>query len=122
MKKILVIEDDPSLQKTIVAKLKASGYETLLAGDGEEAIKIFKKDQPILLLVDLILPKKSGLEVIEEIRINQHSTVPMIVISNLDQPQDLESARRLGVNEYVVKSNISLRDLVVKVAELTKDL
>lgn len=122
MKKILVIEDDPSLQKTIVAKLKASGYETLLAGDGEEAIKIFKKDQPILLLVDLILPKKSGLEVIEEIRINQHSTVPMIVISNLDQSQDLESARRLGVDEYVVKSNISLRDLVVKVAELTKDL
>ena len=122
MKKILIIEDDPSLQKTLVAKLKASGYQTVLAGDGEEAIEVFKKEKPVLILCDLILPKKSGLEVIEEIKINQHSEVPLIVLSNLDQAQDLETAKRLGAVEYILKSNISLRDLVIKIAALTKEL
>ncbi len=122
MKKILIIEDDPSLQKTLVAKLKASGYQTVLAGDGEEAIKVFKKEKPALILCDLILPKKSGLEVIEEIKINQHSEVPLIVLSNLDQAQDLETAKRLGAVEYILKSDISLRDLIIRIDALTKEL
>jgi len=121
MKKILVIEDDPNIQQMLLGKLKSSGYHTIVAHDGEEAIQLFKKENPVLALVDLILPKKSGFEVIEEIRIKLKSEIPLIVLSNLDQPQDRETAMRLGVNEYIVKSNISLRDLVVKMEALLSD-
>ena len=120
IKKILIIEDDPSIRTMLVGKLKSSGYKTIIATDGEMAIALFKKDKPALAIVDLIIPKKSGFQVIEEIRIKQKSETPIIVLSNLDQPQDRETAMRLGVNEYIVKSNISLRDLMISINNLTK--
>jgi len=118
--KILIIEDDPNIRLMLEGKLKSSGYKIVIANDGEEAIKMFKKEKPHLIIVDLIIPKKSGFQVIEEIRIKQKSDIPMIVLSNLDQPQDRETAMRLGVNEYIVKSNISLRDLMISINNLIK--
>jgi len=120
-KKILIIEDDPSVRKMLEDKLKSSNFEVIIASDGDMAIQLFKKNKPALAIIDLIIPKKSGFQVIEEIRINLKSETPIIVLSNLDQPQDRETAMRLGVNEYIVKSNISLRDLMVSINQLIKE-
>ncbi len=120
IKKILIIEDDQSIRKMLENKLNSSGFKAILAVDGEEAIRLFKSEKPSLAIVDLIIPRKSGFEVIEEIRIKLKSEIPLIVLSNLDQPQDRETAMRLGVNEYIVKSNISLRDLMISINKLTK--
>lgn len=119
IKKILIIEDDPSIRSMLENKLKSSGFQTVIATDGDSAIKLFKKEKPDLVIADLIIPKKSGFQVIEEIRIKMKSETPLIVLSNLDQPQDRETAMRLGVNEYIVKSKISLRDLVISISKLT---
>ena len=114
-KKILIVEDDASIRTMLEDKLKNSGYETVVAVDGEKAIQQFKKQKPDLVIADLIIPKKSGFQVIEEIRIKLKSNIPIIVLSNLDQQQDRETATRLGVNEYIIKSNISLRDLEITI-------
>ena len=119
-KKILVIEDDPEIIRLLSTRLKESGFRVLKAMNGVDALTIFKKEKPDLAIVDLILPIKSGFEVIEEIRIKMKSKMPLIVLSNLDQPQDREIALRLGVNEYIVKSNISLRDLVISINNFLK--
>ena len=120
MKKILVVEDDTNIRNMLTSKLKSSGFVLTIAVDGSDAISKFKKERPVLVLVDLILPKQSGFEVIEAIRIKYNSQIPIIVLSNLDQPQDRETALRLGVNEYIVKSNVSLRDLILKIQELLR--
>ena len=119
-KTILIVEDDPNIRTMLKDKLQSSGYKTVIAEDGEKAILSFKKEKPDLVLIDLIIPKKSGFQVIEEIRIKLKSNTPLIVLSNLDQPQDRETAMRLGVNQYTVKSNISLRDLLINISELVK--
>lgn len=120
IKKILIVEDDPSIRTMLMGKLKSSGFHTIIASDGGSAIQIFKKEKPALVILDLIIPKKSGFQVIEEIRIKLKSNTPLIVLSNLDQPQDRETAMRLGVNEYIVKSNISLRDLIISINKLVR--
>jgi len=119
-KTILVIEDDPEIIRLLEARLVESGFNVLKAMNGVDALTIFNENKPDLAIIDLILPNKSGFEVIEEIRIKIKSEMPIIVLSNLDQPQDRETAARLGVNEYIVKSNISLRDLVISINNLLK--
>ena len=119
IKKILIVEDDSSIRTMLENKLKSGGFHTVIAIDGDMAIQLFKKEKPILVILDLIIPKKSGFQVIEEIRIKLKSETPLIVLSNLDQLQDRETAVRLGVNEYIVKSNISLRDLMISINRLT---
>jgi DNA-binding response OmpR family regulator len=116
--KILIIEDDPGIRSMLEGKLKSSGFQVVMASDGQQAIDLYKKEKPGLLFVDLIIPKKSGFQVIEEIRFKLHSEVPIIVLTNLDQQQDRETAKRLGVSEYIVKSNVSLRDLMILVKQL----
>ncbi len=117
-KTVLLVEDDQSLQAAVIARLKASGFTVVTAEDGEEAIAKFTNSHPDLVLLDVILPKKSGLEVLEEIKFKLKSTVPVIVLSNADQDQDVETGKNLGAAEYVTKSNISLRDLIIKINKL----
>ena len=120
IKKILIIEDDPEIMRLLETRLKEGGYHIVKSMNGEDALKVYTQEKPDLAIIDLILPKRSGFEVIEEIRIKLKSETPLIVLSNLDQPQDRETAMRLGVNEYIVKSNISLRDLMISINKLTK--
>lgn len=117
--KILVVEDERSLQKALCDTLTSSGYETLSALDGEEAISMVAKEKPNLILLDLILPKKDGFEVLKEIKSNtDFKDVPVIVLTNLEGSADVERALALGATTYLVKANYELSDIVEKIKKI----
>ncbi len=123
MAKILLVEDDIFLSSLLKNRLLKEGLEVSLAQDGEEAIKLLKDEKPNLILLDLILPKKSGFEVMEEIRSNpilQIKETPIVIISNLGQETDIERGEKLGAVEYFIKAKTSLDDLVKKIKEFIK--
>lgn len=114
--KILIVEDDPFLSSLLKTRLTREGFETVRAADGEQALAMLKEQKPSLMLLDLILPKKSGFEVLEAARADAETkSMPVIIISNLGQDDDIRRGRELGVLDYIVKARISLDDLVKKV-------
>jgi DNA-binding response OmpR family regulator len=122
MQKILLVEDDPFLSSLLKNRLKKEGFEVIHARDGEEAITSLQTTPVQLVLLDIILPKRSGFEVMEEIKTDmqvklQNANLPIIVISNLGQPEDMERGKELGAIEYFVKAKTSIDDLVGRVKE-----
>ena len=117
---ILLVEDDPFLSSILQLKLDKENFKTIRAADGEEALNLLTEQgiRPDLILLDLILPKKNGFEVLETIR--QDPTLeklPVIIISNLGQPSDIDRGKALGVIDYFVKAKLSVDELVNKVKE-----
>ena len=120
-KKILLIEDDPFLSSLLGNRLKKEGFDLISVKSGNEAVKTLKKDAIDLVLLDIILPDKSGFEVLEDIKSDpQVAKTPVIIISNLGQDKDIEKAKDLGIVDYVVKSKISIDDLVKKIKDFLK--
>jgi DNA-binding response OmpR family regulator len=116
--KVLVVEDDKFLQKILLMKFGAEGFDVRTAGDGEEALQQLAADPPSLVVLDLILPKYNGFEVLAAIRSNPLvKDVPVIVLSNLGQDEDIQRAHSLGAIAYLVKSSISIFEVVQKVKE-----
>jgi DNA-binding response OmpR family regulator len=116
--KILVVEDDPFLSNLLKLRLQKEQMEVISATDGDEAIKKLNETEPDLILLDLILPKKSGFEVLESISKNPSlRTKPVIIISNLGQTSDIQKGKELGAVEYFVKAKISIDDLIFKIKE-----
>jgi len=116
MKKILFIEDEYGLQKAMVKMLTDEGYQVLSALDGEVGLKIVKKELPDLILLDLILPKKDGFEVLKEIKKDETTKgIPIIILSNLERMEDVEKALQLGATTYLVKTNYGLDELLEKI-------
>lgn len=112
-KKILVIEDDRFLSLVLKGKLEKEGFIVRQAFDGEEGLQMIKKEPPDLVMLDLIMPKVSGFELLEKISIDpQLSRIPVVVASNLGQESDIAKAKNLGVLEYYVKVKTSVDDLV----------
>lgn len=109
---ILLVEDEQSLRAAVAKTLTDRGYNVVTAITGTDAIKQYKKVKPDLILLDIILPEKSGFSVLEELRVKLQSTTPIIILSNLDQPDDITTGKHLGANDYVLKSNTSLKDIV----------
>ena len=123
MSKVLLVEDDPFLSSLLKNRLQKEGIEITLAKDGEEALNFLKSTKPDLILLDLILPKKSGFEVMEEIRNDpqmQSQEMPIIIISNLVQPEDISRGEELGAIEYFVKAKTSIDELVNKIKDFLK--
>ena len=119
MNKILFVEDEPNLQKTISEVLVQEGYKVFGAGDGEEGLKIAKQEKPNLILLDLILPKKDGFEVLKELKAdNDLKDIPVIVLTNLEGVGDVEKALEIGATTYLVKANYKLEDVVAKIKEI----
>lgn len=115
-KKILLIEDDPFLSSLLGNRLRKEGLDVAVAKSGSEAVKALKSENPDLVLLDLILPGKSGFEVMEEIKSDpQAPKAPIIIISNLGQETDIERGKELGAVEYIVKARISIDELVEKI-------
>jgi len=114
MKKILVAEDDLFLANAYKAKLSKSGFEVLVARDGKEALDILAKEKVSLVLLDLMMPVKDGFEVLAEM----DKKIPVLVASNLGQKEDIDKAMKLGAKDYIIKSDVSLTDLISKVNSL----
>lgn len=117
MPKILLVEDDRFLSFLLKNRLQKENFEVYLASDGEEALKILRAEKPDLILLDLILPKKSGFEVMEEIRSDPQlpQETPIIIISNLGQPEDISKGQELGAIEYFIKAKTSIDELMEKI-------
>ena len=113
--KILVVEDDPALLNILSAKAKSLDYKIIGAKDGEQAIKKFKIEHPDLVLLDIYLPLKNGFEVLKEIKIKLKSKVPVIILSNLSESQDIETGKNLGAVDYIIKSDLTLKEIMVKI-------
>jgi DNA-binding response OmpR family regulator len=117
-KKVLIAEDDALLLSIMSVNVGKLGYIVVKAHNGTEAIAKFKESSPDLLLLDIIMPEKTGLEALEEIRNSLKSKVPVIILSNLDNQEYISKSKELGVSDYIVKSNISLRLLSRKISDL----
>ena len=115
-KTVLLIEDDIFLSQLLTTRLQKAGVEVLKVFDGEAAIETLKTVKPNLMLLDIILPKKSGFEVMEEIHSNPMlQDGPIIVISNLGQDSDMARGKALGAVEYLVKAQTGIDELVEKI-------
>ena len=113
---VLIVEDDAFLAKTYEAKLHLEGSEVWIARDGEEAMELLRKEKPSLVLLDLMLPLVSGFDVLEAVRKDQKwEKVPVVVLTNLGQPQDRERAEKLGIVKYIVKVDAKIGDVVEEV-------
>ena len=114
---ILVVEDERAIAKALELKLTHEGYEVVTAADGEAALELLKKQSYKLMLLDLVMPKMDGFQVLEALRA-QRSSVPVMVLSNLSQEDDEKKARALGAKDFFIKSNSPLADIVVRVKKL----
>ena len=119
-KKILIVEDEPLLGNLLRQRLLKEGFSATLVRDGEEAFRSLQAEVPDLVLLDIILPKVSGFELMERIQNDPGlggRKIPIVVISNLGQEGDVEKGQELGAIGYFVKAQLSIEDLVGKVRE-----
>lgn len=114
---ILVAEDEKPISSVIALKLRKEGFEVVCAYDGEEAIEEMRKTKFDLLLLDLVMPKKDGFEVLEAMK-NEKIKVPTIVSSNLSQKEDMQKVLSLGAIDYFIKSETSISDVIVHVKKV----
>lgn len=117
-KRILLAEDDRFLRKAAEAALRNRGYTVLIAVDGEEAVQRARSEAPDVILLDLIMPKLQGFEVLRALKEDAvTAAIPVIVLSNLGQEHDVQEALGLGAVAYFIKANLSLHDLAARVDE-----
>lgn len=116
VKKILLAEDDEFLSSLIKNRLERDRFEVKVAKDGDEILEILKTYQPDLILLDIILPKKLGFEVLEEIQANSKlKRAPVMVLSNLGQDSDIQRAKELGAVDYFIKAKVIIDDLIKRI-------
>ena len=115
-KKIVIVEDDEHIAKVYRLKLESEGMDPIIASDGEEAVAKIFSEKPDLVLLDLMLPKKDGFWVLDQVRQNKEFLyMPVIVLSNLWEQTDKERALVLGANDYLVKIDTSIQEVVDKI-------
>ena len=120
-KTILVIEDDKFLRELISRKLTGEGFDVLEAVDGEEGIKKIKEGKPDLVLLDLILPSIDGFEILTRVRDDPEvSSIPVIILSNLGQREELEKGLKLGAIDYLIKAHFTPGEIIEKIKNVLK--
>ncbi|MDP2631450.1 MAG: response regulator [Candidatus Uhrbacteria bacterium] len=121
MAKVLIIEDDEFLSKIYATKLKQEGIDADFALDGVQGLEKMRANKPSLILLDLILPKKDGFGVLEEMQGDaQLKKIQVIILSNLGQESDIERGKKLGAKEFIVKSDTSIQAVVKKIKSYLK--
>ena len=111
VKKILIVEDERMIAKMLVMKLQSAGFEVANAYDGGEALAIMEKEKFNLVLLDLMMPRVDGFDVLAELK-KRGDMTPVIVATNLNQESDISRVLELGVSNYYVKSDTSLDEIV----------
>ncbi len=117
-KKIVILEDDLALAKSLSSALSKNGYEVFSAVDGETGLRLIEEKRPDLIVLDIVLPRKSGFEVMEEIASKEDlKRIPVMVLTNLESSHDVNRMLELGVKSFLVKANYSLDEVVAKIKE-----
>ena len=118
-KKILFVEDEPAMQEMLSGFLKESGFEVVSAYDGLSGLETAKREKPDIILLDLILPKKDGFGVLSELKRDEVlSSIPVVVLTNLESAEDVDRALESGAAAYLVKTNYLLEEVLEKVKGL----
>ena len=117
-KKILIIEDETILGEMYKDKLTSAGFEVFWSLDVEDGIKTAKEQKPDLVLLDILLPRESGLDFLEKTKEDKEiSKIPVLVFSNYDDPAAKAKALKLGAKEYLIKTSFSSREMLDKVKQ-----
>jgi two-component system alkaline phosphatase synthesis response regulator PhoP len=119
--KILWVEDDKFLGNILVKKFETSGHTVLKATNGEEAFDILNNEIPDVIVLDILLPGMSGFEVLQKVRMNEKfKKIPAMMLSNMNKPSDIEKAKTLGAQKFLVKAAVSLDQIVKEIEQLPK--
>ncbi len=119
MKKIILLEDEEILLKALSIQLLSAGFDVLTASNGEAGLALIKKEKPDLVLLDILMPKMDGFQVLAELKKDKElKHIPVIVLSNQGQDEEKEKGLKLGAIDYYVKSSTDLTDLTKKVQKV----
>jgi DNA-binding response OmpR family regulator len=118
-KRLLLVEDDRFLRRACEVSLKQRGFAVTSAVDGEEGLRLARSERPDLILLDMLMPKLSGLDVLKALRSDATTRgLRVLVLSNSSREQDVQEVTRLGIEGYLVKSNLSLQSLGDEVSRI----
>lgn len=116
MKKVLIIEDEDLIMDLLRKKLSQENYDVSTAHDGEEGLRVLREIKPDILLLDIVMPKKNGYEVMKEMSEDPElKKIPIIIISNSGQPVELDKAKDLGAKDWLIKTEFDPQEVVEKV-------
>lgn len=120
--KILLVEDDEILRDLCVTKLRKEGFDVITAIEGQEGLHKIEKEKPALVLLDIILPGLDGFEILKRIRSSSReiARIPVILLTNLGQENDLEKGKKMGAQDYLVKANLTTEQIIEKVKKYLK--
>jgi len=121
--RILLVEDDRFLRRACEVSLRQRGFSVTLAADGEEALRQVRAERPDLILLDLLMPRMTGIEVLRTLRAEPATReIPVLILSNSSREQDFEEIKTLEVSGYFVKANLSLQELGDQVTRLLEGI
>ena len=116
MQKILIVEDEKILSEMYTEKFKQAGYAVISAPEAEEGLEVAKKEKPDLIILDILLPKGDGISFLQRMKEEPGiAFVPVVVFSNFDDPSTKKAAFRLGVKDYLIKTNYTPAEVVEKI-------
>jgi DNA-binding response OmpR family regulator len=121
--KVLLAEDDKFLRDICGTKLMKEGFQVVEAIDGQDVIKVLSKEKPNIVLLDIVLPSVNGFEILAQIRGNANpeiAKIPVLMLSNLGQEDDIKKAMELGANDYLIKSNFTTQEITDKIKKTLK--
>lgn len=117
--KILIVEDETALLYALKAELSYNGFEILEAMDGEKGLKILEEQKPDIIILDLLLPGIDGFEVLRRIKSKDETkNIPVIILTNLGDGENIEKGKKLGADDYLIKTDYSLEDVIKKIKDL----
>lgn len=120
--KVLIVEDDPLLRDLMNTKLKRVGYDCYTACNGVEGLEQTKKNGPDIILLDITMPIMDGFEMLKRLRTDEQSKTPVVIFSSLgDKEKNLEEGKKLGANAFLIKSQLSLDDVVMTIKDLMEN-
>ncbi len=121
-KKILIVEDDDFLLQMYVTKLELEGFQVISAVDGIKGLRLAQKDNPDLVLLDLQLPELSGFEVLEDLkRNNETKQIPVLVLTNFSQKEDIDRCLNLGASDYLIKAHFVPSEVIAKIKNILEE-
>lgn len=116
---VLLVEDDTFLLSMYTTKFELENFKVLAAEDGEKGLKMAIKENPDIILLDIMLPKMDGMEVLKKLKVDSKTkNIPVILLTNLSQKNEIEQAMSLGANDYLIKAHFMPSEVVEKIKNI----
>jgi CheY-like chemotaxis protein len=121
-KKILIVDDEEDMREILKDKFLTCGFSVSLAKDGEDGLKTALSEHPLVILLDIAMPKMDGLQMLEKLRHDEWgSHVPVVLLTNISDMHKIEEAQKMGIQEYMLKAEWKMAQIVDRVKELISD-